>query len=102
MLAEKLKKIEIEEADFSKVFGFVLHDLLIAKLLSYGSGSDMLAIKLIYTYLSGTKNRVKINDKYSSWKKIFFDIPQGSILRLLLFNIFTCDLFLFKNDILCC
>ena len=101
VFVEKWNKIKIEEADFSKVYDCLLHNLHIAKLLRYGYGFDMLSLKWIYTYLSRKKNRVK-SDSYNSWKKILFDIPQGSILGQLLFNIFICDLFLFKNDMLCC
>ena len=46
------------------------------------------SLVLIYNYLSNLKQRVKINHSYSSWSEILFGVPQGSILGLLLFNIF--------------
>ena len=45
------------------------------------------------------RQRVKINNTYSSWSEIIFVVPQGSILDPLLFNIFLCDLFFFVPDI---
>ena len=45
------------------------------------------------------KQRVKINDAYSSWKGIFCGISQGFILGLLLFNIHLCDLFYFLENL---
>ena len=56
-------------------------------------------MKLINTYLSERKQRVKINDQFSSWLDIIGAVPQGSILRPLLFNLFLCNMFLFCNDI---
>ena len=77
--------------DHSKAFDCLSHELLIAKLDAYGF--DKSALKLVNRYLSTRKQRVKINDKYSSWNEILFGVPQGLILGPLLFNIFICDMF---------
>ena len=44
------------------------------------------ALKFIYSYLMGRKQRTKINSSYTSFAEILFSVPQGSILGLLLFN----------------
>ena len=83
--------------DLSKAFDCLPHDLIVAKLHAYGLSID--SLKLINSYLTERKQRVKINDQFSSWLDIVVGVSQGSILGPLLFNIFLCDMFLFCNDI---
>ena len=83
--------------DLSKAFDCILHDLLIAKLHAYGV--EMKSLRFLYSYLNGREQRVKINDKYSSFEEILFGVPQGSILGPLLFNIFVSDLILNNIEI---
>ena len=82
--------------DLSKAFDCMPHELLTAKPDAYGF--DKSSLKLIHSYLSSRKQRVKVNGRYSSWSEILFGIPQGSSLRLLLFIIFMCDMFYFLED----
>ena len=49
--------------------------------------------------MSNRKWRVKINEIFKSWKEIEYNIPQGSALGSLLFNIHLCDLFYFLEDL---
>ena len=48
--------------DLSKAFDCLLHDLLIAKLHAYDFEVD--SLRLIYSYLVGRKQRVKIDNEY--------------------------------------
>ena len=83
--------------DLSKAFDCMTHDPLIAKL--HVLNFDMNALNLIYDYLTGRKQRVKINSSFSACLDIFQGVPQGSILGPLLFNLFLCDLFLFVEEV---
>ena len=90
---DKSKKCGVLLTDLSKAFDCLLHDLLIAKLHAYGF--DYLSLKLIYSYLTGRKQRVRVNASYSEWSNIDDGVPQGSILGPELYNYYSNDLFLF-------
>ena len=66
--------------------------LFIAKLEACAFRIDAL-IQLIDDYLSNRKERITVNETYSSQKDIFYGVPPGSILDRLLFSIYLCDLF---------
>ena len=77
--------------DLSKAFDTTNHDLLIAKLGAYGF--DTASLKLIRSYLTNRFQRTKVNTSFSSWSKLFLEVPQGSVLVPLLFNIYFNDFF---------
>ena len=49
---------------------------------------------LISILLNNRKERVKINSYFSSVRNIIGEVPQGSLLGPLLFDIFLADIFL--------
>ena len=76
--------------DLSKACDCLPYDLLEAKLHAYGF--SLSSLKMIYSYLTSRKH-IKRNSTYSGWLNVKSEVPQGSVLRPLLFNIFINDVF---------
>ena len=76
--------------DVSKAYDCLCYDLLISKLEAYGL--DNRSLNLLLDYLGNKKT--KVGSAYYKWSKLRRGIPQGSILGLLLFNIFINDIFM--------
>ena len=96
---DRSSKCGILFTDLSKAFDCLSHELLIAKLDSYGF--DYASLKLIYSYLSDRLQRVCVNSCASTWFKILTGVPQGSILGPDLYNFNSNDLFLFLTLDIC-
>ena len=83
--------------DLSKAFDTINHELLIAKLYAYGFSKD--SLKIISSYMSDRWQRTKIDQSFSSWSALLKEVPQGSVLGAILFNIYLNDIFSFLNCI---
>ena len=65
--------------DLSKAYDVLSHELLIAKLEAYGFSLN--SLKLLYSYLSNRKQRVRIESIFSEWIGIVLGVPQGIYTR---------------------
>ena len=61
---------------FFNFFYCLQHHLIVAKLHAYRFAIE--SLKLINSYLTERKKRVKMNDQFSSWLDIVVGVPQGS------------------------
>ena len=86
--------------DLFKAFYCLPYDLIIAKLHAYGLDHD--SLRLVRSYLSNRHQRTKLDSVFSSWMQTIIEVPQGSILGRLFFNIFLNDLLLIKLRSIVC
>ena len=85
--------------DLFKDYDCLPHGLITADLEAHGL--DKNSLRFFINYLSCRKQMTKMGSTYSNQSQVFRGIPQGSILGLLLFNIFINDIFFFieKSEI---
>ena len=82
--------------DLTKAFDYIPHDLLIAKMHAYGFLKNSLVF--FHSYLKRRKQNVRINNTHSIFQILLSEVPQGSILGPILFNIFINDLLWISNS----
>ena len=71
--------------DLTNAFDCLNQELLLPKLNAYGFSTN--AIQMVHSYLTGRRQRVKVNSSFSSWKEVKSGVPKGSVLGLLLFHV---------------
>ena len=93
---DKEENVYILFMDFPKVFNTINHDLLEAKLKTYGFSTN--ALDLMCSYLKIQRQSVQINNSFSSAKKVYAGVSQSPTDSPILSKLFINDSALFLTD----
>ena len=88
-LLDKRMAVDVLYLDFAKAFDKVPHRRLVEKMRAHGLSEEV--IKWVEAWLKDRKQRVVIDQCYSSWETVFSGVPQGTVLGPTLFLIFIND-----------